>query len=241
MRQLIILAIAFTSLTLSSAYAHDSSFEQTADTISVKGQGFVDAEPDVVDIHINLKATKKTLKEAKADVDRRYKEVLNAIDSHSINKKDIQLTRLNSHEDYEWRNNKRIFKGFRLNRTLKVTVRDTDVFPDVQQSLVDAGITDIGRVNTRFGDDTLIREMALKSAAKAAKRKAQSLAEQFGRELGEVASIVEGGVHIPTPRPFVKQARTAMMAADAMVESAPAEMLGTQKVTANVSVVFRLK
>jgi len=232
------LLIALSS-TFSSAYAHSEN-QLTDDTISVSGTGFIDAEPDVVDININLNATKKTLKAAKADVDDRYREVLKAIDNYSINKKDIKLTRLNSHQDYEWVNNKRILKGFRLNRTLKITVRDTDKFPDIQQSLINAGITNINHVSPRFGDDTLIREMALKEAAKAAKRKAQSLADQFGRQLGAVASISEGNVRMPTPRPYMKQARSMAMA-DAMVESAPAEMLGTQKVTATISVVFRLK
>lgn len=224
------------SPTLSLAHSNDSL---TSDTVSVSGQGFIEAEPDMVDLHINLTATKPTLKEAKTDVDRRYQQVLEAIRGHNISDKDIKLTRLNSHQDYEWRNSKRIFKGFQLSRSLQISIRDTDKFPDVQQSLIDAGISNISHVNPRFSDDTAIKELALAEAVKVAKRKAQSLAKQFDRQLGAVASISEGGVHIPSPRPFAKHPR-AMMADSA--ESAPApELLGTQKINATISVVFRLK
>lgn len=227
-------------LTPSYVSAHSDN-GLTADTVSVSGQGFIEAEPDVVDIHISLMSTKATLKQAKAEVDDRYKDVLQAIRQHKISDKDIKLTRLNSHQDYEWRNSKRIFKGFRVSRNLQISVRDTDKFPNVQQSIIDAGITNITHVSPRFGDDTAIKELALSEAVKVAKRKALSLANQFGRQLGAVASISEGGVNFPSPRPNIRMKQARGMAME-MADSAPApEMLGTQKITANVSVVFRLQ
>lgn len=221
------------------ASAHDSSVA-AQDSVTVIGEGFVDAEPDMLDLRVDLFAIKPTLKAAKAEVDQRYREALAIIKNYKITDTDVKLTRLNSQAEYDWNNQQRIFKGYRVSRNLQISVRDLSVYPELLQSLVNANISNINNATPRFSDDTATKEQALTVAVAAAKRKAESLATQFGRSLGPVAFISEGQTNTSVPRPMMAKSRS-MIAPSENVPAVPPAMLGTQRINATVTVVYRLQ
>ena len=126
---LIILAINVTN----TVNAHDvpTGKTQGQDSITVTGEGFIDAEPDMLDLRVDLFAIKLTLKEAKAEVDQRYRDALKTIKQYKIADTDIKLTRINSQLEYDWNNQRRSFKGYRVSRNLQISIRDLNVYPEL--------------------------------------------------------------------------------------------------------------
>lgn len=221
------------------AYAHDET-AQVQDSVTVIGNGFIDAEPDMLNLQIEFFATKPTLKEAKTEVDQRYKEALNTIKKYNVADTDIKLTRINSQAEYAWNKQERIFKGYRVSRNLQISIRQIEVYPELLQSLVNAGISNINNAIPRFADDSAINEKALEVAVISAKRKALALAKQFDRKLGQVAFVSEGTVSSLRPQLFKAESRGLAMQADNS-QAAPPAMFGTQRINATVTVVYRLQ
>ena len=229
-----VLIILFTQF----GYSADSV---NLDTVTVQGQGFVDVEPDIVDVSFHLYASKKTLPEAKKAVDELYAQALTVIKQFDIQKKDIKLTFINSRPDYEWVNRKRIYKGHKVSRSLKITVRNIDSYPELLEALVNVGISEINRVSARISDNDQFKRLALKKAVAAANDKAKFLANEFGRQLDKVLVINETGVHIPRPIFQHRAKRETATLSSAGADNPPAANFGTQRISASVNAIFALK
>ena len=89
--------------------AHE--LQAVQDTINVVGVGEVNEEPDQVVLSIGINAQGLTLVEAKKVADQRYAMVLEQIKAAEIDDKYIKATRINAQPQYEWINNKRVYKG----------------------------------------------------------------------------------------------------------------------------------
>lgn len=239
MKKLSFAALIWVFILTNIVYAHEE-VALAQDSVTVTGKGFIDAEPDMLDLRVDFFATKPTLKEAKAEVDQRYNDTLKAIKRYNVNDTDIKLTRINSQVEYDWNNQKRIFKGYRVSRNLLISIREIEIYSELLQSLVNAGISNINNAIPRFADDTVIKERALEVAVKSAKRKAIALAKQFDRKLGQVAFVSEGAVSSFPRQPVIAKSRGLVMEAD-NAQVAPPAMFGTQRINATVNVVYRLQ
>lgn len=240
MKQFMAALFVFNIIFAEAVNAHNNNTTMPVqDSITVAGEGFIDAEPDMLDLHINLTATKKSLKEAKKEVDRYYRAALKTVKQHNIADVDIKLMRINSQIEYDWNNDKRTFKGYLVNRSLQISVRDLNVYPDLLQSLVDAGIASINNAVARFSDNSVIKQKALAAAVKSAQRKAEALAQQFGRTLGQVIYIAETNVSTPGFQPM--HDRVGEFSLETKAIGAPPAMFGTQRISANITVMYQLK
>ena len=225
-------------LALLSQFALANNGNLIQHTVSVTGEGFVDVEPDIVDLSFTLTSLEPTMPEAKQQVDDLYTQALTVLQRFKVDKKDITLTLLNSRPEYEWRDREKIFIGHRVSRSLKVTVRKIEVYPELLQALVEANISQVNQVMPRLADESAVKRSALKKAVSAAKRKADFLAIEFDRSLGKVIQVNEGGVQIPRPVIYTEKARDTLSTAQA---SNPPAMFGTQRVQATITAVFVLQ
>lgn len=214
-----------------------------AHTITVQGKGYVDVVPNIVDLRFNLFSVKDSLAEAKKDVDKLYRQALAEIEKFDIDKTDIKLTRINSYQEYEWVNRKRNLKGHRVSRSLTITVRNLETYPDLLQSLVDAGISQIGNASARIDDVETFKRQALKNAVTASKQKASLLASEFGRTLGKVLVVNEGGIHVPRPIVYAQRSRskTALASSASEGSAPPQESFGTQRISATITAIFSMQ
>ncbi len=205
------------------------------DTIRVIGHGEVSAEPDKAIISISVSAINPNVNAAKAEADKKYQQVLAVAKAQGIERTDIKLLGINLNPEYEWRNNKQNLTGTRVNRSLAITVKKMSSVAPLLQGLVESNVSRIDRVQTGFKDRAGLERKALTAAIADAKEKAQFLASQFSKELSSAYSISEH-VQQPTLRRF--DDGMLRRQASAMSADLPPEHFGTQKVTAQVSVVF---
>ena len=218
-----------------SACAHEPVPEQ--DHISVVGVGEIEQEPDQAIVNVSINAKQPSLPEAKKMADEKYRSVLAVLNKMAIEEKHIKATRISAQPEYQWSNNKQIYKGERVSRSLAITVNDLEKVSPLMQALVENGVSTIDGMNTGFKDPKALQEKALAAAADDAKTKARFLAERLGRNLGSAYLISESNnSQQPQPGP-----QYSMMAKSISAEqAAPPEMFGTQKVSATVNVSFNL-
>lgn len=207
------------------------------DHISVVGAGEIEGEPDQAILNISISAQESTLVEAKKIADLRYTKVLTQIKDAGIEDKDIKATRINAQPQYEWGSSKRVYKGEKVSRSLRVTINDLDKVSELMQSIVDSGVSTIDSMTTGFQNPQALQQQALGLAADDAKAKAEFLANRLGRKLGQAYLITEQNYSTPINQPNIP-----MMRSSAALESnqAPEEMFGTQTIKATVNVTFNL-
>ena len=231
------IAIAASLLLLVSAgaCAHEDGREQ--DHISVVGVGEVEQEPDQAILNIGINARQPSLQAAKKLADDRYRKVLSVINKAGIDKKSVKATRITAQPEYEWRSNKRIYKGELVSRSLRITINDLDKVSPLMQALVENEVSTIDGMSTGFKDRKGLQRKALAAAADEAKSKARFLAERLGRDLGSAYLITEHNNNAPQ---MVRQERAMMAKSSLASEAPPPEMFGTQKIQATVNVSFNL-
>jgi uncharacterized protein YggE len=234
-RVTIVLLLNFTLFVSMSACAHELTSIQ--DHISVLGVGEVELEPDQATLRISVNAKQATLVEAKSLADERYRKVLGVIKDAGIEDKYIKATRVNAQPEYQWQNNRQVYKGERVSRSLNVIINDLDKVSLLMQALVENDVSTIEGIDTGFKDPKVLQKLALQAAAQDAKSKADFLAEQLGRSLGSAFLITEQNASAPR---MLRQERTMMASAMEADTAPPPEMFGMQKVRVQISVKFAL-
>lgn len=225
-------------LLLAAVPLADAQQATTLDRIRITGHGFIDAAPDLATLRTSISATAPTIEEARADVDSRYARAVETVTGAGVPEADIDGAGVRVQKEYEWSDNRRLYKGERMTRTLVIKVRDTSIYADVLSALVDSGITAIDQTTMGFSDENALRQTALGIAADNARGNAEFLAERLGRSLGKVVSITDQSG--PPPGPYPPQP-VMMRAAEAASDAPPVrEMFGTRRVNATIIVEFEL-
>ena len=239
-RSLIFVALL---LTFQSACSHsDSAIDSSQDTISVSGIGEVEVKSDQAMLRLEISAENKLMAAAKSQADTRYQTLLDLLDEHRLSTDELTLTQLNINPVYEWRpvngDNKRFQTGYRVSRSLSFELNDLEKLASLLEALAGTQTIEINSVSRGIQDPSAVIEEATAKAAADAKSRAAFIAKQFGRDLGEVKSVQAHHSNVP-----FAQERTDRYAASIakMSDSGPTEHLGSQKVSASLNVVFKLK
>ncbi len=232
---LILVIMQMSTINSANADQHSNQKRGVKDTISVAGFGEVSAEPDQAVIAVTVSAINADVNRAKKSADEKYKSVLDATKSQGILKTDIKLSGLKVQPEYQWRDNQQVLIGTRVNRSLSITINDIDKVAPLLQKLVEGNVSTIERVQTGFQNRAVLERKALTAAITDAKDKAQFLATQFDKTLGSAYTISEHS----QSQPIVRSFNEGMVRAKSLsASSVPEEHFGTQKVRANVNVVF---
>jgi uncharacterized protein YggE len=109
-----------------------------------------------------------------------------------IQEKYIQTDFINISPEYEYRSDAvdRIV-GYRVGKTIQITLRDIDRFDELLTSALEAGVNYVHGVEFRTTELRKYRDQARALAIQAAQEKAQALAGELGRTAGEPQSIYE--------------------------------------------------
>lgn len=233
-KSLLILSVALFGLFASSqsAFAGEQPAE---DQIRVSGVGEVDAEPDQIILTVSAYAEEADKATAKKIADAAYQQILDLAKEYSVDDNDIKVQQLSMQPQYEWSDNRRVYRGERVSRMISIVLRDLENLSPLLEGLAQQGVSEVNSMQPGFQDSSALQRKALAQAVADAQGKAAFLAKQVNRSVGSVITITEQSSHSPV------FARQEMAMAKSMVMDAPPEMLGTQTIRANVEIVFRLK
>ena len=241
---LAVVGLAMTACTpLAIAQESSGSHMDIKRTITVSGEGHVQAVPDKATVRFGIVSRADDPEEARRMNAETSRDAMRAVKALDIEDRKIRLETLRLQPFHTYNNQTRRNEeaGYEATRQLVVEIVDLDQLPSVISNLVEEGANRLQGITYGLQDRSAFRNEALTAAVKEARQKAELMATTLGAELGMVLHINEQGFAMPTPMvPMGGQPRLAMakMEGDAELEAYAA---GEMDVKATVQVVFALK
>lgn len=238
-RSLFALPVIVLAASLAFAGAARATEPQEAPrTITITGEGEVNAAPDIAYVETGVVTEGKTAAEALSANTKAMNDVFKGLGEAGIEKKDMQTSQFSVYPVYEQVKNDDNrpqtpkIGGYRVQNQLTVTVRDLTKLGGILDKVVSLGSNQLSGIRFSIDKpDTLVDE-ARKDAVKNALQKAKLYAGAAGVSLGEIMSISENGTSMP--QPVYMKSYAAMERADVPVAS------GEQTLTASVTLVIKI-
>lgn len=217
-------------------------------TITVSGEGEVFAVPDIAEFSFSVVEEKKTVADAQEVAAQRINSIIAFLDDSDVKETDIKTTNYNVYPRYEYiRENcsggfcppggERVLKGFEVNQSISVKVRDTEEVGNISAGIGERGATNISGLNFTIDDEENLLTEARREAIDDARKKAKQLAKDLDVKLVRVVSFSESGV-----RPFSARFDLAEVSALSVApEKVPEIPTGENKITSNVSITYEIR
>ena len=230
---LLILTLTACDVNIASEVLSSSAVDRT---IHVIGSGSVTGEPDIATLDLGVSVEKKTVAEAREEAASAMTALINSLKANDVAEKDIKTENFSIYPQYDYTDDGRILRGYMVNNTVRVKVRELETLSEVIDGAAVAGGNSIVINSIQFMiDDTApLQTEARGLAVKDAEAKAQTLAKASGVRLGEPITITESTYFEGPPVPY---ARTVEAAFDTSTPIAPGELT----VTVNVTVVYEIE
>ena len=160
-------------------------------TIAVTGEAAVMVPPDEVTLTLGVETWHVELSTAKKRNDARTEDIIDVARKYGVEDKDIQTDHISIEPRYRDGYYREDLEGYFVRRTLAVTLTDIARFDDLLTEVIEEGVNYVHGIEFRTTELRLHRDHARSLAINAAREKAQALARELGRGVGEPESIQE--------------------------------------------------
>jgi uncharacterized protein len=203
-----------TTLALSAAgilMLAGAALADTPRTITVTGEGIVQAAPDQAVISLGVTTTDETAVAALAANSTALAEVIEQLKAAGVDPADLQTSNLSLNPN--WSNYESVsgsgISGYTATNLLTVRVRALDALGGILDAAVSDGANTMNGITFGLANPTPVLNEARALAVADATARATVLATAAGAELGPILSITEGGA-FPGPAPMFRQASEAV-------------------------------
>jgi uncharacterized protein YggE len=170
------------------AQAADSSHLRL---ITVTGQAEVRVVPDEGLLTLTVSTFDPDLERAVGENERRVERVLAAAKRLDLEPRNLQTDYFEIEPHYRtWQEIDKVL-GYRASRSITITLRDLTRFDALIRAAIAAGVTAVEGVDFRTTELRKHRDEARRLALRAAREKAEAMAETLGGKLGRLHSIEE--------------------------------------------------
>jgi uncharacterized protein YggE len=226
----------FLTTLCAAALMAGAAMAQDAATITVVGDGQVNAAPDMATIMLGVNSQAETAKAAMDQTSVGVEALLATLGEAGIAPRDVQTTGLSLNPIWDQsslNSDPPKVTGFNADNSVTVRVRAIDTLGNVLDSVLVAGANTFNGLTFGLQDPEPRLDEARQAAVADARRKAELIAEAAGVSLGSLASITEV-TGMQGPQPMFR--REALMSADAVPVAA-----GETTVTAQVTIVWTIE
>ncbi|MBR2179239.1 MAG: SIMPL domain-containing protein [Selenomonadaceae bacterium] len=235
MKGLFILLIPFLFLSLMTTRAFAA--EESIPTLSVNGEGIVEAAPDRAAISIGVVTQDKDASRAQSANAKAAQDIINSIVALGVERKNINTS------DYTFRptyrqdaNRQNILNGYEVRNTVHVVLDNLDLVGKVIDTALNHGANNIDSLDFGIKNRKKLQDEALVLAIRDARQRADLVARELGKSIVGVKdiSINTGGVGAMRMNKMYAMAEMASMDAATPIEA------GTLTCSASVHIVFIL-
>lgn len=159
--------------------------------VYVEGSAEIEVEPDRLTLELVISEVADHVADAKQEVDRRARALLDLCARIGIEERDLSSTTLAIGPAYEWRDGERELEGTRVAQGIEIVLRDFDQYAPLIRGIVDAEVAEVRDTTLSAEKQSEVEDRALQEALADARRRAEMLAGASGRDLGPVHSISE--------------------------------------------------
>ena len=196
-------------------------------TITVTGNGSVDATPDKASFTFGVQVNAATASGAINDANAQAQRIIDALKGAGVSSDDIQTSSVSLWPQTS--SDGQTITGYQASNSVTVTAPIGNS-GDLVDAAAGAGANNIYGPNLSVGDQSSYYAQALKLAVEDAKTQAQAIADAAGLNLGGITHISNNG---STPGPIMYEG----YAMDAAKAATPIEA-GTQQISATVTVTY---
>lgn len=171
-----------------------------ADLFTVTGVGEVQATPEDASVSLGVTKTGTTAEEAQNEVNTIMNKLLSDLETLGIEKKSIQTNAISVNPTYDYTNGRQKITGYEATQNVTIKVTDVSLANQVVDTATQDGANVISGVSFVIKDEDRekIEKEARVKAIKAAKEKAQQIAQETGITLGRIVNVqVENGQEPP--------------------------------------------
>ena len=218
-----------------------SSKPSTVATISMTGTAQGSFAPDLGVVYLKIETRDMLAETAKDKNAKIADDVMKALLALGIDEEDIETQNYQICPEYEWTygsQRKRVFKGYVVTNTMKVSTKDFDKMGKIIDASVDNGAL-IDRINFELSNEKFneYKTLVLAEAAVDTKNKAEAVISALGADLGDIVSV--SGNSRYTPRTYYK---SNILEYDAeAVQDVPTNIQPKDlDISASISVVFEI-
>ncbi len=224
----------------------------SANVITVTGTGEVFAKPDVGEFTFSVVEEGATVALVQEAATKKADAALAALKEKGVDTdKDVKTVGYNLAPKYEWEQpkcvgvwpcppGKQVQKGFELNQSMTVKVRDLAKAGELIEAVTGAQVQNVGGLTFAVDDEEKVKAEARKIAIEQAKSKANELAGDLGVRLVRIVGYNEEGDY-PIFFDRMEAAPMGLGGGDAMKASAPPVPTGENKIVSNVSISFEVR
>jgi hypothetical protein len=205
-------------------------------SIVISGEGKVVGIPDIAKIQLGYAVEKKTVAEAQKDNTDKMNAMINKLkNDFKIDAKDIQTANYTISPQYDWTTNKQVLRGYQVSQNLSVKVREIDKASSILDAAGQLGLNQVGSLSFEIDNPEKLKQDAREKAIKAAKEKAQALADVAGVKLGKIISFSESA-----NQPIPIYAGYGMIAEKSVDSVAPQIESGSTEIDITVTVEYEI-
>jgi hypothetical protein len=223
-------------LLAAGAYAAEA---ESPRTITVSGQGEIQAEPDRASVTLGIESRKPTLEEARAEAAKTVEAALKLTRDLKIDQKHVSTTRIHVQPEYNWNNDarERHLIGYYVSRQIEIDLRDLDKLGQLLERAFDLGVNQVGAPQLDSSKRRELEREALAKAVQDARLNAAAVAAAANARLGPPRTISASSGFVPPPIPL----RDKAMVARAMEsDAAQSYQSGQMAFTGTVQVEYDL-
>lgn len=162
-------------------------------TFDVFGEAEIVSIPDQAVVDLGFSITNTTVEQAQNQANQVTAAIIDNVKQLGIDAKDIKTINYSIYPEYNFTDRSQEIIGYRVNNTVQVTIRDTDLANQVIDAATQQGANQIGGVQFILSPEKekeLLRE-AREKAISQAKDNAKELANLAGMRLGKIVNISE--------------------------------------------------
>lgn len=197
-------------------------------TISVSGQGEIQAEPDRAVLTLGVEARKLKMEDARAEVTKAVDAVMKLTRDLKIDQKYVRTTRINVQPEYNWNDNarERTLIGYFVSRQVEIELRDLDKLGQLLEKSIDLGVNQLGDPRLDSSKRRDLEREALSKAVADARLNAEAVAKAAGARLGPPRTIAASSGFVPPPVPMMKMEMARQAASDSAAGSYQSGQMG---------------
>jgi len=233
--------------------SHFKDLGATEETIKVQGNGEIKIVPEVASISYDIttkhKDSKKAQESNNTEANRIDKFLKN---DYKIDEKDMATQGYQVNPEYDWSDNKRLFKGFIVVHSRSVLIRNTKDAGKILDELYSAVSTEQKTVNIHGINYLTLKKQQYEKeciglAMDDARAKAEVMAKSAKRTIKKVLRITDSGYqwqNPPGPVPMMNGRGGGMMAAMSLEKSADSSVpvsSGEMTIATSVHVEFEMQ
>lgn len=208
-------------------------------TVAIRGQGKIDAKPDLAIVNLGVRTESLDIAKAQADNAKKMNKIVDYLKKLGISEKDLKTTGYNIWPRYEYQEGtgKRRLAGYEIYQNLNVKIRDFANIGKVLSEVTNLGANEISDLFFDIDDLSKAQDVARNKAIEDAKNKAKILGNQLGIKLDKIIGFNEFSGSYPVYRDWGIGGGGKGIAQEALM---PVAEPGTNEINLEVELIYRL-